>query len=175
MRLPSRNSRGEIVVRGSQASALLERRLRRDVHVVAGLAVRAVGHHTTSRARQQPAARCTAARDAGSTTLHHLVDRDRLEPHPVQAQLVQDRAAPSGGYGQGTEQAAAGCWDALSGRQNAFWTGAVRQADTNPRDRALHRGSITAWTGQEGCAQHETPRTAAPHPGSAPFPSPGVV
>ena len=71
--------------------------------------VRAVGHHTTSRARQQPAARCTAARDAGSTTLHHLVDRDRLEPHPVQAQLVQDQAAASGGCG-----AAAGWLAALS-------------------------------------------------------------
>ena len=48
-------------------------------------------------------------RDAGSTTLNCLVDLDRLEPHPVQAQLVQDQAAASGGCG-----AAAGWLAALS-------------------------------------------------------------
>ena len=101
-------------------------------------------------------------RDAGSTTLNCLVDLDRLEPHPVQAQLVQDQAAASGGCG-----AAAGWLAALSEPPERLLD-TVRQADTNPRDRALHRGSITAWTGREGCAQLDTPRTAAPHPRSAP-------
>ena len=92
-------------------------------------------------------------RDAGSTTLNCLVDLDRLEPHPVQAQLVQDQAAASGGCG-----AAAGWLAALSEPpERLLDRHTVRQADTNPRDRGLHRGSITVSSVQ---APNSSPASA---------------
>ena len=133
---------------------------------VAGIGHSAVVCQTTGRARQQPAARCTTVR----CWFYHVGQTGwPRSPRPARrfGPARSGSAAPWRGCG-----VAASLGQTRSERAAGTPSGqAVRQADANPRYRALHRGSIAALSGLEGRQQHRLRETAAPLPRSAPSPS----
>ena len=113
--------------------------------------------------QQHAAPRC----DAGSTAWDRLVGLDRPDLRAVLGRLVQDQRH----RGEGAEWQRVWARLALSEPPERLLDRPVRQADANPRYRALHRGSIAALSGLEGRQQHRLRETAAPLPRSAPSPS----